>query len=192
MRNPSKGAVDMPRKAPKSAFKSVLFMAVGALLTLAFMKTGYKPPPPLQWPGKLQALPHQLMAGHLLQDPQATLLQRQRAVATLIKHDPDYFITLDNSIDNRFTSRAINTIADRKLSLLKGYGRAVDKVLDGKQYPAIRKHLERRYGVADRAALKRKMMADQLRKEAFLYGILETRFPGASDEDIARKVLEGK
>ncbi len=185
----------MPKKTrekpPKSAVKSVLFLMVGALLTLLYMKTGYTPPAPLQLPGKLNSLPHQLMAGFLLEDPQATLVQRQRAVATLIKHDPEYFVTIDNSIGNQFTSKAINTVADRKTAMLKGYGRAIDKVLDGDKYPAIRKYLERRYGVADRAALRRKMVAEELRKEAFLYRILKTRFSGASDEEIARRILEG-
>lgn len=184
----------MPRltreKAPKSASKSVLFMVVGALMAYLFMKTGYAPPAPLQLPGKLQSLPHQLMAGYLLEDPQATLKQRQRAVATLIKHDPEYFIALDDALGNQFTAKAIQTIADRKISLMKGYGRAIDKVLDGDTYSAIRKHLERRYRTTDRSALKRKMMADQIRKDAFLYQILKTRFSGAPDEEIARKILE--
>ena len=169
--------------------KAFVGLIMGSGLTFLFLEFGFTPPVPFQLPDKLKAIPVQIIASSFLEDADSELKQQQHAVATLIKYDSNYFVEIDNAIANRFTKEAMNKIANRKVQLLKNYSTGITRAFDAKKYPALRKHLEKRYGVTDEGALSKKVMVERIREDAFVHKILQERFPESSDEEIAETIL---
>ncbi|MCP4721146.1 MAG: hypothetical protein GY860_16955 [Desulfobacteraceae bacterium] len=172
--------------------KSFISLIIGSALTFLFLKYGYSPPETFQLPEKLKAIPEQLIASSFVEDANSNLKQRQKAVATLIKFDPNYFIEIDNAIGNRFTQQAVDKIADRRILLLKNYSENIAKAFDKAEHPALRKRLEERYGVEDEHSLKRKVLLEKLHEDKFVSKVIRQRYPGYSDEEIADIILEGQ
>lgn len=169
--------------------KTFISLIIGSVLTFLFLKFGYTPPAPFQLPGKLRAIPEQIIASSFIEDADSQLKQRQKAIATLIKYDPNYFIEIDNAIENRFTKRAVEKIVNRRIRILKTYSTGFARAFDKDKYPALRKRLEERYGVTDEASLKKKVLIERFHKDALVYKILKRRYPDLSDEEIAEKIL---
>lgn len=170
--------------------KVILGMFVGALLTFLSIENGFSPPEVVQLPAKIQALPEQIIASSFVEDAESDLKQRQKAIAVLIKHDPSYFIEIDNAIGQQFSNEAVNKIARRKLQLIKGYNVGLNKIIDdAENYPELRESLERIYGTEDNETLRYRMLAKRIRDDELIYQMLQRRFPAMSDEEIARFIL---
>ena len=71
--------------------KFLLGLAVGIGSTYASVKHDRSAPSVFSLPGKLAALPRQIVASELLEEPGANLEQRQRAIAELLKYDDELF-----------------------------------------------------------------------------------------------------
>jgi len=169
--------------------KTFIALFMGSLLTFLFLEFGYTPPAPLQLSDKIKTLPEQLIASSFVEDADTTLKQRQNAIAILIKYDPNYFEEIDNAIDNKFSNQVVNKIADRKLHLLKNYSNEIVRAFDKEKYPALRERLVARYSVSEVGALKKKVLVERFREDTFIYMVLQKRYPGYSDEEIAEAIL---
>ena len=161
----------------------------GGAMTWFSLKTGYKPPVILELPQKVAALPHQLLASTVLEDANSTVQQRQRAIATLLKHDDDLFTRIDTALDHQFTDAILSEKIDRRLLRAKLYRSSFDKVLVGEKYLALRRGLERKYGTTDTDQLRQRMLAERLEDDSLLLESLKSQYPGESTVELAARIL---
>ena len=167
-------------------FGGLLF---GAAMTWFSLKTGRKPPTILELPQKIAALPHQLVASTVLDDADSTIEQRQRAIATLLKHDDDLFARIDNVLDHQFSDAIMDEKIHRRLIRAKLYRSSFDKVLEDDKYQALRQGLERKYGTTDTDLLRQRMLAERLEDDSLLLKSLKDQFPDDSTEQLAARIL---
>jgi hypothetical protein len=171
--------------------QTILGIVLGSIMTYLSLEYAYTPPEIFQLPSKIQAVTENVIASTFIEDTEATIKQRQRSVAVLIKNDSDYFIEIDNAIDNRFTNEAIEKIARGRLSIIKNYDHAFKIAFNGEKNQAIREHLKRKYGTNDLELIKERMIIEEIHKDLLVYKMLQKHFPGYSDEEIVHAILEG-
>ncbi|WP_339725612.1 hypothetical protein [uncultured Paraglaciecola sp.] len=169
--------------------QALLSLLLGCVLTYAVLELGYSPPTILDLPNKVKAIPEQLIASSFIEDPKADLKQKQTAIAIMIKNSSQYFIEIDNASNNQFTHAAINKITDHKLLLIKSYTLEFANLLEKNTYPSLRKHLIERYKTTSVTELKIQIMKHKIAEDPFVYAELKRRYPGRTDEQIVRRLL---
>lgn len=170
--------------------KSFVGLLVGCLLTYAVLEFDYSTPDIIDLPNKVKALPEQLIASIFIEDPKASLAQKQKAIAILVKNSEDYFIEIDNASNNQFTLAAVNKITEQRISLVKTYTVQFAKVLTSDDYPSLKQHIINRYQTSSVNELKVKVLIEQIIQDAFLHEELKKRYSGQSDEQIAKHILQ--
>ena len=61
---------------------------------------------------------------------------------------------------------------------------------DIQKYTALQKHYEKKYGVKGKDAVLIVLLMDRIKEDEITYKALQKKYPGLSDEDIAKKVLK--
>jgi phage-related protein len=135
-------------------------------------------------------LPDLFIADNILEDPHSNLPQQQRAIAIYIRHNPDFFVNVDNMIDNNFTKRVLDNKLKKKkakqISNLNAYTTGLDKV---NNYESLRKSLEKRYGSNWQQHWERKLLVESIKDDPYIFDHFKKKFQTTSEEKIAEEII---
>lgn len=169
--------------------QAFLSLILGSVLTYVVLEFGYSPPIILDLPNKVKAIPEQLIASSFIDDPEADLKQKQTAIAIMIKNSSNYFIEIDNALNNQFTHAAINKITDHRLLLIKSYTQEFANILENDTHSSLKKFLIERYQTTSVTEIKIHIMQDKIAEDPFVYAELKKRYPEMTDQQIIRRLL---
>ncbi len=174
----------MSKKRSDFPFQSLLGVTFGVILTLLYVRYGYTPPWFFQLMGKFSSIPELTVVEITLDNPESSLVEKQRAISARIANNPEFYIEIDNTIDNKFTKEVIGRKIKRKLQLLRGY---VERLEISEEHESIRDNLKNRPGGIK--GWKINMIAKQIQDEPLLFDYLKKRFQSSSPEEIAETIL---
>jgi hypothetical protein len=169
--------------------QTIFGIILGAVLTYLALEHDYEPPAVLQIPSKIQAATEGIIASSFINDAGTSLKQRQKSVAILIKGDPNYFIEIDNAIDNRFTREAVSKVARRRLQIIQQYDSMLDKAFDAEEHQALRNYYEQKLETTDLTLLKARYIMKEIQQDPLVYNMVRERYPNLSNDDIGLAIL---
>ncbi len=162
--------------APRESFSFLRFVGgvvLGAAMTFAWVRYSWQMPQVMQLPGKITEAAVVSTAQVDLFRPDASDDTRLRALAAVIGQQPYEFAKMDQELGGQIMEEVLRREAVRRARLLKQQFAAYDVALD---QPALRRMLERKHGhTGDRTRLRRRMLAAEIRDDAFLSWYLTTR-----------------
>jgi hypothetical protein len=170
--------------------KVILGLVIGCAFTYLYTKFNYKQPAPLKLLSAYKSIPAFFIADNILEDPNSNLSQQQMAIAIYIRHDPDFFVSVDNMIDNNFTKRVLDNQLKKKktkqVSRLNSYRTGLDMVTNN---DSLRKSLEKRYGSNWQQYWERKLLAESIKDDPYIFDHFKKKFQTTSVEKIAEKII---
>lgn len=171
---------------PNPLGKLIVGALIGAGVTYAYVRFGYKPPAVVQLAERVTDGAVSTTATMSLYNPDANEDERHRALAVYLGKEPEVLIEIDRELDGRIMDEVLRRKALRQAKLLKHQMTAYDAAL---ARPALREVLEKKYGASGDDQLKRRMLAAAIRKEEFLYWYLQRSLPDRNDEHFVDVVL---
>ncbi|HIG42898.1 MAG: hypothetical protein ABGY96_22585 [bacterium] len=170
-------------KAPDKQYKSDSFkfltgtisgIVLAIILASLYVKTGFQLPFYFLPAHKAKSTVVGLVTSLFVDEKELDELQRE--IALKIGENPNFYIEMDDALDNTFTEEIIwETVIRRKLLLLQIDAKNLQKQLDRGKFPALEESLNRLLT----------NMVDLTEAESYLvYDYLQGRFPGYSDREI--------
>lgn len=153
----------------------------GLLLSGAYIQFNWVLPGWMRLPGLVQSLGPRTVADSVLEDPQAEIAARQRALEELFRHDPSLFRELDDALDHAITRAAIHRKVQHRLVLFQNKQRTLRTSLE--THDALREAAMRQHGASDFEDLLLRMGNKDLEQEPLLQAYLLESFPQLKPED---------
>lgn len=165
-----------------------VFGAVTAtLLSYAYVMFGWSLPAYVELPNMIGALPEKIALIELIDDPELTDEQRQRAVALRIRSDPGIFLAYEKATKGAFTTHVLRE---------QGCNRVWKEIVLNKSMRATLNRLKSGNGGAVRQALERidpdrkyrLKIRQAMESDASVRAYVQDRF-GTVDPDVAATAL---
>ncbi len=171
---------------PNPLGKLVLGALIGAGITYAYVRFGYKPPAVVQLAEKVTDGAVATTASISLYSPTASDEERLRALSVYLSKEPGVLLDINRELDDRIMQEVLRRKALNQAKVLKHQMTAYEGAL---ARPALREVLQQKYGVTDDDQLKRRMLAAAIRKDEFLYWYLKRISVDQSDDHLVDVVL---
>lgn len=152
----------------------VIGIVAGMLLSGAYIKFNWVLPGWMQFPGLIQGLGPRTVAFTTIEDPEADLATKQRAIEELFRHDPIFFQELDRDMGNAITNAVIDRKARERLIVFKMKHSTMRKKLE--EYPNLRDVAMRQHKAETMDELMVQIGLKDLQEEKFLNAYLLDRF----------------
>tara|TARA_R110002096_G_scaffold4493_5_gene20788 strand:- start:6716 stop:7294 length:579 start_codon:yes stop_codon:yes gene_type:complete len=157
----------------------VIGIVAGMLLSGAYIKFNWVLPAWMQFPGLIQGLGPRTVAFTTIEDPDADLATKQRAIEELLRHDPIFFQELDRDMGNAITNAVIDREARERLILFKSKHSTMRKKLE--EFPNLRDVAMKQHRAETMDELMVQIGLKELREDRFLHAYLTERFAQESD-----------
>ncbi|MEM1296283.1 MAG: hypothetical protein AAGH89_13025 [Verrucomicrobiota bacterium] len=163
----------------------VIGIVAGMLLSGAYIKFNWVLPSWMQFPGLIQGLGPRTVAFTTIEDPDADLATKQRAIEELLRHDPIFFQELDRDMGNAITNAVIDRKAREQLIVFKSKHSVMREKLE--EFPKLREVAMKQHEAETMDELMVQIGLKDLREERFLSTYLLQRF---EMESVSPELLE--
>lgn len=177
----------MAQEESSSFQKFVVGLTIGVAVSYAYVRLGYKPPAIVQMAESVTSEAVIVAAETSLYSPTAGDVERKRAMAVVLSEQPELLIEINNELGDAVLTELLRRKALRKAKILKQQASSYDVALSK---PALRKRLVQRYGNAEDAILKQRILAAAIRDDVFLVWYLRQHTPAETDQHFVDVVMD--
>jgi hypothetical protein len=169
-----------------SYWKFVVGVAVGVLLTSAYIKSAFELPAFLRAGEEITATAVKVTATETLYDPDASRKQRRRALAVYLAHEHKTFLEIDEQLNDAVLEAVLHRKALVSAEQLRLSFGGYDQML---AQPRLRERAVQRHGRGTDEELKHRILLQDLREDEFLWWYLSRRYPDATPSQRADLIL---
>lgn len=174
---------DSKNKKTRSSFQFgggvVSGIVIAIILSSLYVKTGLQLPFFLQLTQNIESTGIELFASLMVDEKK--LVELQREIAVRISGEPNYYIEIDNALDNFITEEIIwKEKIKRRLMQLQIIVKKMKEVMDSGKFPELESSLKRFLHNIPNSTAEEKYL---------VYNYLQSRFSGYSDEEIVEALI---